>query len=548
MGDEVQIDIQQVMGPHVDRATSKELVPKFKFDGGNPGIFIREFPVVASAFGVTQIYRWDKQEGDELSEEEEKKNTLAVLVLRNYLSERVLKVIMVGKPKLASTIYALLNTIFLASDARTQTQVTRELQQCEMGIGESLTDFIARINGLMEEPENLGEVFSQQTRMVMVATRLREPWRQQANDKMDRDNDLNYSKLVQHLFLRQRGEAQERSIETYVANVGTTERRDQGGSRGQWSQSGRGDNQWGRGRSNRGRGRGRSRNPGRGISNNTCANCGEEGHWRRTCTNPPRCHICGRSGHMSYDCEENTANMARVSVVDDEGWNRNRESNNGEFLYMATHLFQTLGKEAFLLDGGATVHMVEEWVNLREEKKVNLRVKGVGNMTATGEGILEIGSLELAPVLRVPGLGVNLISEGVLQKRGCEIISRDEWRKVIYKGRVIIQAKLERGLFVWRPNDQSFIKKEQCYLANIKENVSLHLWHLRMGHLNGDSLRSLKNMSEGMPNFGKDALPFCVACCRAKSVVKSFKGNSNRAQKTFDTIYCSISIILIVTQ
>ena len=91
--------------------------------------------------------------------------------------------IMVGKPKLASTIYALLNTIFLASDARTQTQVTRELQQCEMGIGESLTDFIARINGLMEEAENLGEVFSQQTRMVMVATRLREPWRQQANDK-----------------------------------------------------------------------------------------------------------------------------------------------------------------------------------------------------------------------------------------------------------------------------------------------------------------------------------------------------------------------------
>ena len=101
MGDEVQIDIQQVMGPHVDRATSKELVPKFKFDGGNPGMFIREFPVVASAFGVTQIYHWDKQEGDELSKEEEKRNTLAVLVLRNYLSERVLKVIMVGKPKLA---------------------------------------------------------------------------------------------------------------------------------------------------------------------------------------------------------------------------------------------------------------------------------------------------------------------------------------------------------------------------------------------------------------------------------------------------------------
>ena len=159
-------------------------------EGGSPGVFLTDFPVVASAFGVANVYQHDWDDGKELSEEEEQKNTLALLVLRQYLTERVLNVIMVGQPRLASTVYKTLKTIFLCNDARTKVQVTKELHGCEMGVGESLVDFIGRINGLMEEAERLGEVYSQPARMIMIATRLREPWRQMANDKMDRDKEL----------------------------------------------------------------------------------------------------------------------------------------------------------------------------------------------------------------------------------------------------------------------------------------------------------------------------------------------------------------------
>jgi len=196
-------ELQQVMGPHVDRVTCKELVPKFKFDGGDPGIFLREFPIVASAFGVTAVYEWEFEDNVDLDEEREKKNTLALLVLRQYLTDKVLKIIMVGKPRLACTVYKALSTIFFSSDARTKVQVTRELQRCEMGVGESLQDFLARINGLMEEAAIHGEIISPENRMVMVATRLKEPWRQLANDKMDRDPHLTYATMVQYMVMRQ---------------------------------------------------------------------------------------------------------------------------------------------------------------------------------------------------------------------------------------------------------------------------------------------------------------------------------------------------------
>jgi hypothetical protein len=40
--------LQQVMGLNADLLTSKALVPKFKFDRGNPEKLNRDFPVVAA--------------------------------------------------------------------------------------------------------------------------------------------------------------------------------------------------------------------------------------------------------------------------------------------------------------------------------------------------------------------------------------------------------------------------------------------------------------------------------------------------------------------
>ena len=131
------------MGLDSDLAT-KSIVPKFKYNGGNPAQFNRDFlPCVAKTYGVKDVYSWD--EDKVLTEEEERKDNVASLVLRQYLTDRILKIVMIGQPTRASSIYKVLDTVFLKSDIRTKAQVSRELALCEMALGESLQDFVARL-------------------------------------------------------------------------------------------------------------------------------------------------------------------------------------------------------------------------------------------------------------------------------------------------------------------------------------------------------------------------------------------------------------------
>jgi hypothetical protein len=66
---------QQVMGPPQDQLTSKHLVPKFKYDGGNPAEFLKDFSVVGKVFRVEAVYKWELDDGAELTVDKEEKNT-----------------------------------------------------------------------------------------------------------------------------------------------------------------------------------------------------------------------------------------------------------------------------------------------------------------------------------------------------------------------------------------------------------------------------------------------------------------------------------------
>jgi hypothetical protein len=125
------------------------------------------------------------------------------------------------------------------------------------------------------------------------------------------------------------------------------------------------------------------------------------------------------------------------------------ENYQQNFAYVANELYQVLGKDVFLLDGAATAHMVESWVQLKNEQSVDMMVKGLGDMKATSRGILCVQGITLGAALKVPGLGTNLISEGVLQSNGCEVISKQNWRKIWCGGKLLISANFEKGLIVW---------------------------------------------------------------------------------------------------
>ena len=104
---------------NAEKGGNKLLVPKFRYDGGNPMSFVRDFPVVAAAYGIADALTWaDDKTFD--TEKEEQINTLAMLIIRQYVTERVLNIIMVGRPQLEGTVYRSLDTIFLTNDSVTK--------------------------------------------------------------------------------------------------------------------------------------------------------------------------------------------------------------------------------------------------------------------------------------------------------------------------------------------------------------------------------------------------------------------------------------------
>jgi hypothetical protein len=117
-----------------------------------------------------------------------------------------------------------------------------------------------------------------------------------------------------------------------------------------------------------------------------------------------------------------------------------------------------VGKGAFILDGAATSHMVDEHVVMHDERNVESRISGIGVRWSSGCGTLLVDDIEFTDTLRVPGLGANLISESAMQRGGCEIVSKAGWRNVYRDGKLLISAVLQNGLFVWKPSGREWLK------------------------------------------------------------------------------------------
>jgi hypothetical protein len=190
--------------------------------------------------------------------------------------------------------------------------------------------------------------------------------------------------------------------------------------------------------------------------------------------------------------------------------------------------------------------MVDEVVFLQEEQQVDIDVKGVAAAKATAMGKLIVDGIRFEGVLKVPGLGVNLISEGVLHSKGCDIISnaKEGWRKVMFQGRVLITASYEKGLFVWRPHE-NFLTEDYnyplCMLASEQDRATeQQLWHLRLGHLNYADMGILKGMSEGMSFSTGSRHGMCVACCKGKMSARPFAGHNVKARKPFGVVYADL--------
>ena len=223
---------------------------------------------------------------------------------------------------------------------------------------------------------------------------------------------------------------------------------------------------------------------------------------------------------MNSEVQQQRGHLQQGYVARGEEQDEEKEEAVGPIVFMARTVGGGLGSDVFLLDSGATCHMVDGSVPLLDERRAETMVRGVADVHAHAIGTLRAGGLEFTEVLKVQGLGINLISEGVLHSHGCDVVSsaKGGWKRVIYQGRVIIEATYEGELFLWRATIER--STAMCFMAGRGHAGGQQLWHNRMGHLNYADLDRLRAMSTGMDFSRGDSLG-CVLHAAGQRCMKS---------------------------
>jgi hypothetical protein len=109
---------------------------------------------------------------------------------------------------------------------------------------------------------------------------------------------------------------------------------------------------------------------------------------------------------------------------------------------------------------------------------------------------------------------------------------------------VIIDAKFEGGLSIWRPpvafktSDPSY---PVCLLATAGDKITeKQLWHLRLGHLNYGDMDKLQYMANGVRFSSVAQNSMCVSCCKGKMSARPFAGHNVKAKKPFGVVYADL--------
>ncbi|OAJ45417.1 hypothetical protein BDEG_28558 [Batrachochytrium dendrobatidis JEL423] len=254
----------------------------------------------------------------------------------------------------------------------------------------------------------------------------------------------------------------------------------------------------------------------------------------------PACHNCGNIGHYAKDCRPAPRNsnyrqsspkfFSKGPRSNNQDRSRNNQSADGMFVAMDDKKRDIVIDEAcssidrsdmFILDSGASSHMVcrPEWVYdfvPCSNRQVKASGQDMHNVIGTGtvEILCNVGhrtvSIQLGNVLVVPTFGVNLISENILEDKGCRISIFKKVRTIRKSnGEVIMTTRRDGG--VNAVNCEAIISDEERAMAHatviatanhasevFRKPTDTAGWHKRLGHINVEAIKNLADKSEGL--------------------------------------------------
>ncbi|UYV60463.1 hypothetical protein LAZ67_1001224, partial [Cordylochernes scorpioides] len=242
------------------------------------------------------------------------------------------------------------------------------------------------------------------------------------------------------------------------------------------------------------------------------------------------CGYCKKKGHWWKECYKRKEEQ--------KGQQPSSSSRDDSCAFSAeTSAFLAETKDSWIADSGATDHMTfrREWFSTFEEIPEGVHPVCLGDgkqIYAKGKGNIDILSYvdsqkinaTLLDVLYVPELETNLFSISTATKHGLTLICKGNQIKLTKNSKVLVTGiKDNSNLY------RIFIKAKQSSQTHVAQ-LSLDIWHQRMGHVNPIKLTQMfeNNVFEDDIKIREkpDSL-LCEACIYGKQNGKVFHASTS---------------------
>lgn len=264
------------------------------------------------------------------------------------------------------------------------------------------------------------------------------------------------------------------------------------------------------------------------FSPRVCYHFRESGHVAANCEKNKdrnkKCNRCGKMGHVMSNCKTKPQNFAQASGHYSQG----TQERNGNTIIAtiegnAPTSVGSMGQN-WVIDSGAPHHMCNDKNAFQEmeelENPIRIRVGNNEKIEATHIGNVSvptkvkglISNANLQKVLYALGIGENLLSVSICTSFGNKVVLRGNGVSNFNPNGDLIGSGFKNGgLYLLERN----LPEGQGFLA---QGNDFQLWHSRLGHLNGQSLKMLKNQElvRGLEEVNFQSLSECEVCAMGK--------------------------------
>lgn len=243
-----------------------------------------------------------------------------------------------------------------------------------------------------------------------------------------------------------------------------------------------------------------------------------------------KCYRCKGLGHYASECQQKDSKDKKSKP-------------DKRHAAMTTFQVPSRSDMDFYFDSGATTHMCSNQKLLHNVKEVAqiVNVANDSELKAVASGDLDLEAdigdntcqLSISDILCIPDIAINLLSVSKVCSKGYRVLFTSDACEVrSASGSLVAVGRETGGLY------------KLCLTSNevscaAKAQDDMLLWHRRMGHLNEQSLKTLRKLVSGVAFPDSSVLP-CAICLQGKHHRQPFSKTGSRASEVMELIHSDL--------